>query len=144
MMRFQFQISDTGNTTNCNGELGGLTGGDGFAFVIQNDASNCCGSGTDYRVYNGNVYGYDGGLGYTGLTSCLAIEFDMYYDSKNNVLFEVGKERQIEIELKSAYSKKLVLNKFCQEFEKEFDQLTYTTDSKLKIGIEILKRKNKE
>jgi len=83
-------------------------------------------------------------LKYLGAIFEISYDDFIYYDSKNNVLFEVGKERQIEIELKSAYSKKLVLNKFCQEFEKEFDQLTYTTDSKLKIGIEILKRKNKE
>ena len=81
MTRFQFQISDTGN----EGYIGEnqTTSGDGFAFVIQNDASNCIGSALDYYsiVYPADDPGYDAGIGYSGITSAVAAEFDMYYNT---------------------------------------------------------------
>ena len=73
--RFQFQISDTGYNY-VRTYAGGKMGGDGFAFVLQNDASNCIGSASE----GGPGAIVDGDLGYTGLTSCLAVEFDMYYN----------------------------------------------------------------
>ena len=53
---FQFQITNTGND-----------GADGFAFVIQNNSISALGSSGS-------------GIGYEGITNCLAIEFDTYED----------------------------------------------------------------
>lgn len=53
---FQFQISDRGG-------IGGDFGGDGFAFVIQNQSLSALGDG-------------GGGLGYSGISNSVAIEFD--------------------------------------------------------------------
>lgn len=49
--------------------------GEGFAFVLQNLHSSLSG-------VTGLTYG--GGMGYTGLTGGLAIEFDFTYDSSYN------------------------------------------------------------
>ncbi len=58
---FQFRITDTAGTTDENG--GG--GGDGFAFVIQNDEPTPIGAD-------------GGGIGYSGIGNSLAIEFDTW------------------------------------------------------------------
>jgi glucose/arabinose dehydrogenase len=62
--RFQFQLA------------GGTNGGDGFTFVLQNDANNIK-----------SIGGPAGGLGYVGIGKSLAIEFDTNqgsFDSGNN------------------------------------------------------------
>lgn len=72
---FSFQISnlraandlyDGNSVVDRNGE----TGGDGFAFVIRNQASNAVG-------YAG------GGQGYSGIANALAIEFDTWDNSQD-------------------------------------------------------------
>ncbi len=55
---------------------------------------------------------------------------------------EIGKEKQIEIELKSEYSKKIVLDNFCELFTQNFNKLILTTDSKLKIGMNTSKKQS--
>ncbi len=62
---FDFQLGSAGGA-----EQGGATGGNGFAFVIQNDRVAALGSGGD-------------GLGYAGLINSLAIEFDTRQDDVN-------------------------------------------------------------
>ncbi len=72
---FSFQISDLraaddlyyGNSVV---DQNGQTGGDGFAFVIRNQASNAVG-------YAG------GGQGYSGIANALAIEFDTWDNSQD-------------------------------------------------------------
>ncbi|MCT7991018.1 SBBP repeat-containing protein [Laspinema olomoucense] len=56
---FQFQINDLGGSG-----LGG-SGGDGFAFVIQNSSATAIGGG-------------GGNIGYRGIDNSLALEFDTY------------------------------------------------------------------
>jgi len=72
---FSFQISDlraaddlyNGNSVvDRNGEIGG----DGFAFVIRNQASSALG-------------GHGGAQGYSGITNALAIEFDTWDNSQD-------------------------------------------------------------
>ena len=69
-------------------------------------------------------------------------EFEIVFD--NFSYFEDGAEtpyyaeKQIEIELKSDYSKKIALEAFSAALEKTFPLLQKTTDSKLKIGIQKL------
>ena len=66
---FQFQITDLGGITDPLSE----NGGDGFAFVIQNNSSSSL----------GNVGGY---IGYTGVANSLAIEFDTFYNDNTDIL----------------------------------------------------------
>ncbi len=69
-------------------------------------------------------------------------EFEIVFDDFS--YFEDGAsapyhaEKQIEIELKSDYSKKIALEAFSAALEKAFPRLQKTTDSKLKIGIRKL------
>jgi len=62
---FQFQISDTAGELDFNDQAGG----DGFAFVIQNESDTTIGS-------------YGGGLGYDGIYNSLAIEFDTWNNGR--------------------------------------------------------------
>jgi hypothetical protein len=65
---FQFQISERGDVFD--DKVTEYTGGDGFAFVIQN-------SDLDARGYPG------GCMGYAGITNSLAVEFDTWDNNES-------------------------------------------------------------
>jgi hypothetical protein len=74
---FQFQISDLRDTPNSAGmvpgDKNGNLGGDGFAFVLQNNSANA-------------ISDFGGGdLGYGSINKALAIEFDTW-DNSNDFL----------------------------------------------------------
>lgn len=87
---FQFQISDLraaddlyyGNSVV---DQNGNTGGDGFAFVIRNEASNAVG-------YAG------GGQGYSGIANALAIEFDTWDNSQDFATWGNGVDEDYGLE----------------------------------------------
>jgi hypothetical protein len=67
---FQFRISNAGGTNDSTQEVGG----DGFTFLVQNQAVNAVGSSGD-------------ALGIGGITPSIAVEFDTYknpFDSDSN------------------------------------------------------------
>lgn len=64
---FTFRLSDSGGGQN---EADQAVGGNGLAFVIQNDKVAALGTGGS-------------GLGYAGVTNSLAIEFDTWQDTTN-------------------------------------------------------------
>lgn len=70
----------------------------------------------------------------------IEIAFDdfEYFKKNNDEEIFMGKNYQIELELKSSYSKKINLLSFCDELNKTFTELQKTTKSKLQIGIDYL------
>lgn len=63
---FEFRISEIDSIWNPN-----WMGGDGFAFVIQNESATAMGD-------------IGGGMGYMGITNSVAVEFDTWYNSEYN------------------------------------------------------------
>lgn len=72
---FQFRITDLGGVGDCEGD----DGGDGFAFVIQNESVSALGTA-------GGSLGYGGGgpSEPPGITNSLAVEFDTWCNSEFN------------------------------------------------------------
>ena len=68
----------------------------------------------------------------------LEISFDDFSYHRDISQESYFSQKQIEIELKSDYSKKILLESFCIFFEEKFPCIHKTVDSKLKIGMSKL------
>lgn len=90
---FQFRISNSGGIADTDG-----AGGDGIVFVVQGLGSN---------IYGSN---YSGGMGYSGITNSIGIEFDTWNNTQTGSAYDGNNGNHIGLDLNGNISSAAQVN----------------------------------